>query len=316
VALLTPLSLTEARALGRGFGLDVSVVEALSLGSVNSNFRLTTASGDRYFARIYEEQGVAGARAELRLLRALHQQGVPVTLPLAHEDGGDVAVVSHKAFSVYEWIDGQHLCNALVTPVRASELGQNLARVHVASPALGALPKGRFGLAGVRERLHHIRRDSDRFDHDVTLLEQKLDRYERARESDLPRGLVHGDLFRDNVLWQGEGIVALLDFESASAGPFTYDIAVCLLSWCYTDALRVDCARALLMGYERERPLVDDERQSLSVEAVLACIRFATTRIRDFSMRSASAEIPARDYRRFLQRLADVEAGALDPVLA
>jgi homoserine kinase type II len=316
VALLTPLSLPEAQAIGRGFGLDVASVEALSLGSVNSNFRLVTTSGDRYFARIYEEQGVRGARAELRLLRGLHQQRVPVTLPLAYEDGGDVALVSGKAFSVYQWIDGVHLCNALVTPARAETLGETLARVHLATPVLGPLPAGRFDVDGVRARLAQLRRDTDRFDAVVTLLERKLDRYQGARNPDLPRGLVHGDLFRDNVLWDGDAIVALLDFESAAAGPFSYDIAVCLWSWCYTDGLRVDCARALVSGYERVRPLGPDERRDLPTEAALACVRFATTRIRDFSMRCPPGQDPVRDYRRFLKRLSDMEAGALGAVLS
>jgi homoserine kinase type II len=315
VALLTALSLHQARTLGRGFGLDVASVEALALGSVNSNFRLSTASGARYFARIYEEQGTEGARAELRLLRGLHEQGVPVTLPLTYQDGGDVALLGPKAFSVYEWVDGAHLCNELVTPERAFTLGEALARMHVASPRLGPLPEGRFGLAGIRERLQHIRRDTHQFDDDVALLEAKLGHYERARDAQLPHGLVHGDLFRDNVLWQGEEIAALLDFESAAVGPLAYDIAVCLLAWCYTDALRVDCAAALVGGYERVRPLSPSERRGLSVEAALVCVRFATTRIRDFSMRCAPDESPGRDFRRFLQRLSDVEAGVLDAAL-
>jgi ElaB/YqjD/DUF883 family membrane-anchored ribosome-binding protein len=92
VALLTPLSLADAQALGHGFGLDVASVEPLSLGSVNSNFRLVTRAGDRYFARIYEEQGVEGARAELRLLRGLDDQRVPVTvLSEASDIGGEAA---------------------------------------------------------------------------------------------------------------------------------------------------------------------------------------------------------------------------------
>lgn len=316
VAFLTSLSLAEAQVLGRGFDLDVAAVEALALGSVNSNFCLTTAQGARYFARIYEEQGVDGARLELSLLRGLHRQGVPVTLPLSHQDGGDVALVSGKAFSVYQWVEGVHLCNGLVTRERARCLGEVLARVHVASPALGTLPTGRFGLDGIRRRLANIRRDTDRFEHSVTLLEGKLDKYERARNPALPQGLVHGDLFRDNVLWQEDRIVALLDFESASAGPFAYDLAVCLLSWCYTDGLRVDCARALVEGYEGIRPLTAEERESLGVEAALACVRFATTRIRDFSMRCVPGETPARDYRRFLARLSAVEGGVLHAVLS
>ncbi|HEX3598264.1 MAG TPA: homoserine kinase, partial [Polyangiaceae bacterium] len=79
----TDLSLAEARAVGAEFGVDVHRVEALSEGSVNSNFRLTDAAGNRYFGRIYEEQGADGALAELRLLAELSRASVPTTLPLS-----------------------------------------------------------------------------------------------------------------------------------------------------------------------------------------------------------------------------------------
>lgn len=311
VARLTPLSLTEARELAAGFGLDLAELEALDLGSVNSNFRWVTRAGQQFFARIYEEQGVEGAKAELRLLRDLDAFGVPVTLPLRHASGGDVALVSGKALSVYQWRDGIHLCNALVTPERTHQLGAALAKVHAATPTLSSVPAGRFGLDGLRERLARIREQAPEFAAEAARIEQRLDGLARARDATLPRGLVHGDLFRDNVLWQGPELVALLDFESASVGPFVYDVAVCLLSWCYTDGFRKDCALALLHGYQSVRPLSQRERENLALEASIACLRFATTRITDFAMRAPPGTPPKRDFRRFLARLDAIDGGAL-----
>jgi homoserine kinase type II len=315
VARLTPLSLQQARELGRGFGLEFASVEALDLGSVNSNFRCVTTDGAHYFCRIYEEQGVAGAEAELLLLRELSDAGVPVALPVPRLSGDAVAIHDGKAVSVYPWLIGVHLCNALVTPDRTRLLGAALARVHSATPRLSALPSGRFGAEGVRQRLLSIEQDTDRFNDEVALLRSKLEHYLALREDSLPQGLIHGDLFRDNVLWREETLLALLDFESASRGTFVYDIAVCLWAWCYTDALRLDCARAFLDGYQSVRPLQQQEKGALHIEGALACVRFATTRIRDFAMRTAPGDKPGRDFRRFLQRLADLEAGAFDPLL-
>jgi homoserine kinase type II len=129
-------------------------------------------------------------------------------------------------------------------------------------------------------------------------------------------GVVHGDLFKDNVLWNGTRVVALLDFESASHGLFAFDIMVTLLAWCYGDAFDQTLVSAMLGAYVARRPLGRAERAALLVEGALACLRFATTRITDFSMRAAPGQAPLRDYRRFLARLSALEQGMLDPHLA
>jgi homoserine kinase type II len=126
--------------------------------------------------------------------------------------------------------------------------------------------------------------------------------------------VIHGDLFRDNVLWNGSELSALLDFESASHGPFVYDVLVTMAAWCYRDAFDVGLARGLAEGYETERPLEPREKHALRVEGALGMLRFATTRITDFSLRVPKGAKPVRDYRRFLARLSFIEAGALDGV--
>jgi homoserine kinase type II len=128
--------------------------------------------------------------------------------------------------------------------------------------------------------------------------------------------VIHGDLFRDNVLWQGGEIAALIDFESAAHGPFCFDVTVTVCAWCYGSGFSSRLVRALLGGYMAVRPLGAEEREGLVVEGAIACLRFATTRITDFSMRAEAGQPPVRDYRRFLSRLDELEAGALDKALA
>jgi Ser/Thr protein kinase RdoA (MazF antagonist) len=90
---------------------------------------------------------------------------------------------------------------------------------------------------------------------------------------------------------------------------------VCLLAWCYRDTFVIETAQALVEGYLEKRPLGSEEREQLLVQGALACLRFATTRITDFSLRAKQGQAPLRDYRRFLSRLAELEAGRLDSVL-
>jgi homoserine kinase type II len=118
------------------------------------------------------------------------------------------------------------------------------------------------------------------------------------------------------VLFENGRFVALLDFESAFHGPFVYDLMVTIAAWCYRDAFELAHARALVEGYAALRPLSAAERAAARVEGALACLRFATSRITDFELRTAPGTPPARDFRRFLARLTAITSGALDPALA
>jgi homoserine kinase type II len=315
VGLFTQLSLDVARDLGREFGVDVARVEPLQAGSVNSNYRITDTTGVRYFARVYEEQDKAGAETEVRLLGELSRAGIETTSPLVHRDQ-TVAMFRGKPFAMYPWIDGEILCQARVEEAHCERVGAALARIHSASSRVGKLGEGRFRIDDIAARLDRIERDSPAHAPAASLIRGKLEQYAKRRNPELPKGVVHGDLFRDNVLWRGGEIAALIDFESASHGPFCFDVAVTVFAWCYGSTFSSPLVRALLRGYAGVRPLGVAEREGFVVEGALACLRFATTRITDFSMRTQPGQPPLRDYRRFLARLDELEAGGLDAELA
>lgn len=313
------MTLSEARAIGETYALDVVAVQALSAGSVNSNFSVQARSGERFFLRVYEEQDEQGAASELQMIRELAGLGVPTPAPRRRLLGGYVGRHLGKPVGVHPWVDGDISCLARVTPHVAKHLGGALAQVHRCSSALSRVPDGRFGLPGLMQRLDKIDAATRAFAEHTALIRQRLERYS-STASPLPEGLIHGDLFRDNVLWRAgadgqQGLVALLDFESASRGVWVYDVMVCVHAWCYGSGFDLSLVRALLEGYHAVRPLTPGELEAMVSQGALAALRFATTRMTDFSLRAAPGETPLRDYRRFLQRLAALEAGALDPII-
>jgi len=316
MAYLTAIADEDARELGHSFGIDVAEIEALAAGSVNSNFRLVDASGRVLFGRVYEEQGKAGALAELALLRELGAAGVPVVEPLLRPNGLSVSEYAGKPFALFPWKNGEILCQARVTRQVCDALGRALAHVHLASPALSAVPEGRFGVSDLELRLERVEREAAaRYAADAAFIRERLKQYSARRDAELPHGLIHGDLFRDNVLWDGGRIAALLDFESASKGPYAYDVMVTVLAWCYGQGFDPELVRSLLAGHQAVRPLSRRELRALPVEGALGALRFATTRITDYAMRAPEGQPPLRDYRRFLARLAGIEQGALGGVI-
>jgi homoserine kinase type II len=177
----------------------------------------------------------------------------------------------------------------------------------VAGEGEAAYP-GRFERADLMRRLDRIDAEGGpEWAPVVPSLRSMLERTYAARDPGLPRGVVHGDLFRDQVLWGPDGeIAALLDFESACDGPFAWDLMVTVLAWCVGDELDVGLARAMASGYLTVRALSERERDALAVEGGCAALRFAITRITDFSMRAKAADGTVRpvlrDWRRFMKR--------------
>jgi homoserine kinase type II len=314
------MTLAEARVALESYDLDAAAVQALSAGSVNSNFLVRAGSGERYFVRVYEEQGFAGAAAELQVIRELASNGVPTPPPRARREGGYVGEHRGKPLGVHAWVDGTILCFGSVTPAVARHVGRALARVHLSTARLSHVPSGRFGLDGLRERLDRVDRTDASYAPFTRHIRERLAHHASRSPSSLPSGLIHGDLFRDNVLWHvradgSEELLALLDFESASAGVFVYDLMVCVHAWCYGSAFDLERVRALIGGYREERELTREERAGLVHQGALAALRFASTRLTDFSLRALPGQAPARDFRRFLARLDALENGLLSPII-
>jgi homoserine kinase type II len=315
MALITPWPVDDARRTLTEYGIELAAIEPLAGGSVNSNFRVTTAEGRPLFARIYEEQPVEGACAELSLVRDLARAGVPTPAPLELLAGKRIARYAEKPVALFPWIEGEMRCQRDVSADDCARLGAALASVHLAPVA--RVPEGRFGIGPLEGRLDRIEREaSAELAAAAAPIRERLRQYATLRDPGLPSGLIHGDLFRDNVLWRGTEIAALIDFESAARGPYLYDLLVCVQAWCYSDRFEPGLVQALASGYHALRPLSARELAAVPVEAALGALRFAITRITDYSLRAAPGTSPLRDYRRFLARLAAIEAGALSAPVA
>jgi homoserine kinase type II len=315
VAVLTPIDDENVRSLLTAYGLGkLRHWEGIPGGSVNSNFAIESGAG-RVFLRIYEEQDLAGAKKEAAMLERLARAGVPTPAPLRRLDWQLVSELRGKPAAFFPWKEGSMRCQASVTVEDVSRVGEALARVHVAGAGEEIGP-GRFRFEELMERLMRVEASGDaRFVPLVPSLRKSLERVHAARDRDLPAGLIHSDLFRDNVLWTQERISALLDFESACRGTYAYDLMVLVLSWCVGDDLDERLATALCAGYQRVRRLSEAEKRGLFVEGAFAALRFTITRITDYAMRvDAAGPRVVKDWRRFMKRFEKLEALGVEGV--
>ena len=320
MALLTPMTLEEAKQLGSLFGLQVAALRPIPRGSVNSNFAVSlggdgSLGGDeqdkRAFLRVCEESNHEAVVMQNRLLGHLVEHGVPTPAPLLRVDGqGSVAEHAGKPVAAFPFCDGDWICQKMVDETRMRIVGEALATIHVAGDGYRGAPLSRFGPPQLRERVASLRTQSlaPELRDTVEMLASRLDET-AAAVADLPETLViHGDVFRDNVLWHEDGrLSAILDFESASYGHASFDLMVTLLAWCHGDTLSRDLARALVDGYQSCRELSREELDACYDQARAAAVRFAITRITDYELRPRGVVV-YKDYRRFVARLEAIEA--------
>lgn len=304
MATFTTLSDDDAKALCEACGLGALVrVIPIPEGSVNSNFRLQVEREGEWFVRIFEEQGDEGARYDRALVSHLAARGVPTPAPLSTSFR-----VAGKPVAVFPFVRGTPTCQRAVDGRRAAALGRALARVHRGGEGFPLRRAGRFRIEDLFARLPRIAAAADpELAAMAKVIDAELTRWTGLRTPAVPEGVIHGDLFRDNVLWRaemGEGydeIAALLDFESASDGRFVYDLAVTVLAWSMADAFDGEIAAAILAGYEEVRPLEPIEREAFRAELAIAALRFTTTRITDYAMRGGEGRV-MKDWRRFYRR--------------
>ncbi len=312
MAILTALSPEQLAQTAREFGLELSRAEGVLAGSVNTNVKLTDRDGASWFLRVYEEQPLRGAEREARLVARLSREGVPTPAPRPLANGrGLVAVAAGKPACLFPFVPGQHRCQASVSAADAARVGAALARVHRVGERFraedGLTEPSRFSLAALFERLEQLppslpEQVAAARSRLLSLLEALAT--EPAPAPTLP--LIHGDLFRDNVLFTGSGELVLLDFESASRGAAAFDFMVTVLAWCFGDRLELELARAMGRGYVSERALAEAERAALFAAARAACVRFACTRITDYELRPRGLGV-YKDFRRWLARLEVVD---------
>jgi homoserine kinase type II len=322
VGVFTRLGDSDVEDIARAFALGaVRRYEPIAAGTINSNFAVET-DGGKWFVRINEGKSEIDVAWEARLVGELAAGGVVTPPPVAARDGrayAPLAAASGKWVSVFPWRDGRHLAPDEVTAERVAEMGAALAALHAVG--LDLPPAWRRGSIYDHDHLvARYNRFSDLLDrelaHAIEVIGEELAvagaaRATRARAT---TGIIHGDLFRDNVLWQDGRLVAILDFEQASGGSLAYDLAVCINDWCWDGAPRFDLVTALLQGYQTRRPLADNDRAALPMEVRAAAMRFTITRITDVYL--ARVDNPEKDFRAFLARTETWRGPALGQLTA
>ena len=306
MAVYTEVSPNEAAALVVRLGLGtLTAFEGIRSGIENTNYFVDTDSG-RFVLTVFERLSFEQLPFYLRLMKHLAERGIPVPEPHADASGNLLHRLHDKPAAVVDRLRGEHHLAPDVADCRL--LGAMLARMHLAGADFAMHQPNLRGLAWWTQTAAVIAPFLD--DAQRALLDSELAFQQQvgasAAHAALPRGVIHADLFRDNVMFDGSAqsteLTGLFDFYFAGVDTFVFDIAVCLNDWCIDLASgRLDEPRAaaLVAAYDGVRPLHSFELRLMPALMRAAALRFWISRLWDLHLPRDAALLTAHDPTHF-----------------
>jgi len=278
--------------------------KGIAEGVENTNYLVHTEKGP-YFLTLYEKR-VAPADLPffLGLMEHLAQAGITCPTPVRDGSGRMLRELAGKPAALVTFLEGVWIRRPQARHCWA--VGQAMARLHLAGQSFKLARANALGLAGWRPLYASFRSRAEEVAPGLcAIIEQELDHLEANWPADLPRGIIHADLFPDNVFFLGDALSGLIDFYFACNDAFAYDIAATLNAWCFeTDhAFNATKGQALLKGYQSARTLTGSERQALPLLARGAALRFLLTRAYDWLHTASDALVSRKDPQEYLRRL-------------
>jgi homoserine kinase type II len=310
MAQFRTLSADDVRGILAAFSIaGYRAHQPIAVGTINTNLRVDTAGGP-LFLRINEGKSEDDVRREAEIVAHAAGRGVPTPVPRADAAGALFVRWGDEIVSLFPWVAGRTLTRAELTPTHAAAVGTALAKLHLASDGFSDHRPGRYEPFEIASRLARIAiLERAELAPAVAVLMPELTQLGPERRTELPMGIIHGDLFVDNVLYDDGGtLTALIDFEQASWGRLAYDLAVTTLAFGFgRDDFRPEIVRALVDAYAAARPPTDAERAAFGAELRFVACRFAVTRITDVHLKRDAGAAPGKNYQRYLDRLASVK---------
>ena len=305
MAVYTDISETELASLLTEYDIgELRSYRGIAEGSENSNYVLHTGGGE-YILTLYEK------RVErddlpffLGLMQHLAKKGTSCPLPVERRDGELISTIAGRPAAIITFLEGFWVRRP--TAAHCRQVGAALADLHLAGQDFPLKRQNAMSLSGAkklwegaRDRAHEVEPGLDKE------IEADFASLAESWPSRLPAGVIHADLFPDNVFFLGGELSGLIDFYFACNDFLAYDLATCLNAWCFEKdhSFNQTKARALLSGYQSVRTLTADEAEALPVLAHGSALRFLMTRLYDWLHVADGAMVQKRDPREYLRRV-------------
>src|SRR6195952_5112477 len=305
MAVYTDVAAEDLAEFLKGYDIgELLSYKGIAEGVENSNFLMHTSKG-AYILTLYEKRvAMEDIPYFLSLMAHLAERGVHCPQPAKNRQGAVYSHLAGRPAAIINFLEG--MWPRRPTAAHCTGVGEALAKMHLAGLDFPLLRKNPLSVEGWRPLFDAAGPRADGVQHGLgDFIETELDHLEAYWPRQLPEGVIHGDLFPDNVFFLGEKLSGLIDFPFACNDILAYDVAVCLNAWCFeTDhSFNVTKARAFLGAYARQRKLSNGEQEALPLLARGAAMRFLLTRLVDFLNVPKGALVRPKDPLEYVRKL-------------
>lgn len=308
MAVYTTLSNEDIACLLDAYAIGELVFAiGIAQGVENTNYLITTQKAGeerKYILTLYEKR----VKREdvpffMALMEHLAAAGIPCPLPVHRRDGEVLCEIKGKPAAIVSFLHGKS--RIITRDQHLASLGEMVAQMHHAVRGFKGMRENALSLSGWRQIYEKIAPSLDVVRQGYAyLIADELAFLEAHWPTDLPCGVVHADIFPDNVFYDGDAVSGVIDFYFSCIDSFAYDLAIVMNAWCFEGSeFKLSKAQALFAAYQRMRPLSEAERDALPILARGAALRFLLTRAHDWIYREEGALVSPKDPMEYMMKL-------------
>jgi len=284
---------------------DLVNFKGISSGVTNSNYLIQMAHSN-YILTIFEHNNIEELPFYIDLMTYLAKENFLCPRPIENKNGQALGLLKEKPALMVSFLDGKE--KVIRSPKSCYLVGQYLAKLHLTANNFPQLNKNTRGLDWVSDMYLNLKKYLSLEDQGI--LELEINYHKEMDKVELPEGIIHGDLFKDNVLFLNDKVSGFIDFYYACNEKFIYDIAIAINDWCIDQDGQINKSMFLefIKGYRSERKLTDNEQEYLNVSLRLAALRFWLSRLEDFYNAKEGEITSIKDPKHFKDILLDRQA--------
>ncbi len=281
--------------------------EEIKEGIENTNYFIHTESG-KFILTLYEKRvDEKDLPFFMSLMRNLFDKKFPSPEPIINKNGNYISEILNKKAAVVSFLDGK--AKKVLNPTNCYEVGVNTAKLHMITKNLAGKRENKLSINSWRKIYNNVKKDCSKIHPDLPqVIEKNLNGIEKNWPKNIPGGIIHADLFPDNIFFNGDKLSGIIDYYFSCNDFYAFEIAICLNALCFEGknenlSFNVTKSKKFIDGYSSIRKLTEEEKKSLKVLCQGAAMRFLLTRVFDYLNLTEGAIVKIKDPVEYLKRL-------------
>ena len=307
MAVYTKISKRDITIINKNFDIEkILSFHGIKKGIENTNY-LLKSKNKKYILTIFEKRV---SKKEIpffmKLMDILNRSKINCPKPLKTNNKSYIIKLKNKSACIVSFLEGKD--KKLLRPIDCFAIGKSIAQMHLITKKIKLNRKNSMGINNLNTLLNSIKFKAAQSSNLKVFLKNNLKNIKRKWPKNLPKGIIHGDLFIDNIFFKRNKLSGIIDFYFAANDFFMYEIAICINALCFdnkkkTFLMNKQKIKNLIKGYESIRKISLQEKNSLNVLCRGAAIRYLLTRLYDFSNTPKTALIRIKDPNEYYQKL-------------